>query len=344
MKILFLTGCINQIGGIERVALDVIKILKSAKHEVSIISYSKASGDGFPELSNLDVAYLNKKPISIRYSFLKAGKLRKTVNEINPDFIVYVDSFLYLFFRSFISKKYKQIVWEHFNYTTTFGTRFRTWARKYAAATADACVLLTEADAAMWRGNCRCNAEIKVIPNPVREDVLAASRERADSLLKRKKQILFVGRLARQKQVPELIEIWSLVEKNHPQWELVIVGDGDERPLVEERIRKHDRESQILVLSSAFEGLPLVLIEGLFFDLPEVSFDCPCGPEEIIENGKNGFIIKDFNKIRFAEKLSELMENDKMQEEFSVRSKELSRKYLPENILPQWEKLFEKIK
>ena len=361
MKILFLTGCINQIGGIERVALDVIKILKSAKHEVSIISYSKASGDGFPELSNLDVVYLNKKPISIRYSFLKAGKLRKTVNEINPDFIIYVDSFLYLFFRSFIPKKYKQIVWEHFNYTTTFGTRFRTWARKYAAAMADACVLLTEADAAMWRENCRCNAEIKVIPNPVREDVLAAPRERADSLLKRKKQILFVGRLARQKQVPELIEIWSLVEKNHSQWELVVVGDGDERPLVEERIKKHDlqrvrligkttdvflyyRESQILVLSSAFEGLPLVLIEGLFFDLPEVSFNCPCGPDEIIEDGKNGFIIKDFDKIRFAEKLSELMGNDKMREEFSIYSKELSKKYLPENILPQWEKLFEKIK
>ena len=164
--------------------------------------------------------------------------------------------------------------------------------------------------------------------------------------------------MAKEKQVPELIEIWSLVEKNHPQWELVIVGDGAERPLVEERIRKHDlqrvrligktpdvflyyRESQILVLSSAFEGLPLVLIEGLFFDLPEVSFDCPCGPEEIIEDGKNGFIIKDFNKIRFAEKLSELMGNDKMREEFSIRSKELSRKYLPENILPQWEALFE---
>ena len=87
----------------------------------------------------------------------------------------------------------------------------------------------------------------------------------------------------------------------------------------------------------------MVLIEGLCFGLAEVSFDCPCGPEEIIEDGKNGFIIKDFDKIRFAEKLSELMGNDKMREEFSVRSKELSRKYLPENILPQWEALFEEL-
>ncbi len=361
MKILFLTGCINQIGGIERVSLDVIKILKSAEHEVSVVSYSKAAGDGFSGLSEINAVYLNEKPVSVRYSFLKAGKLRKIIRQTDPDFIVYVDSFLYFFFRPFVPKKYKQIVWEHFIYTTTFGTRFRTWSRKYAAATADACVLLTEADAAMWRKNCRCRAEIKVIPNPVREDVLAASREREDSLLKRKKQVLFVGRLAKEKQVPELVEIWSLVEKDHPQWELTIVGDGAERPLVEERIRKHDlqrvrligktpdvflhyRSSQILVLSSAYEGLSLVLIEGLFFGLPEVSFDCPCGPGEIIEDGKNGFIIKDFDKILFAQKLAELMENEGMREEFSRRSKELSRKYLPGNILLQWEALFEKIR
>ena len=169
---------------------------------------------------------------------------------------------------------------------------------------------------------------------------------------------MFVGRLARQKQVPELIEIWSLVEKNHPQWELVIVGDGNEKSLVEQKIKEYRlqrvkligktanvseyyKDSQIFVFTSAFEGFGLVLIEGLCFGLAEVSFNCPCGPDEIIEDGKNGFIIKDFNKIRFAEKLSELMGNDKMREEFSVRSKELSRKYLPENILPQWEKLFE---
>ena len=139
-----------------------------------------------------------------------------------------------------------------------------------------------------------------------------------------------------------------MVEKNHPQWELVIVGDGTERPLVEEAVRKHNlqrvrligktpdvseyyKDSRIFVFTSAFEGFGLVLIEGLCFGLPEVSFDCPCGPDEIIEDGKNGFVIKDFNKALFAQKLAELMENERMQEEFSHRSKELSRKYLPEN-------------
>ena len=229
-----------------------------------------------------------------------------------------------------------------------------------AVRKADAVVLLTEEDKQYLENHTtKKRAKLLVIPNVIRTDLIG--KRDLKPVLNRPKQILFIGRLARQKQVPELIKIWSLIEKNHPQWELVIVGDGAERPLIEKKIEElhlrqvkligkttdvflYYRESQILVLSSAFEGLPLVLIEGLFFDLPEVSFDCPCGPDEIIEDGKNGFIIKDFNKIRFAEKLSELMRNDKMREEFSVRSKKLSRKYLPENILPQWEKLFAELK
>ena len=363
-KILFLRRQMDGFGGIQRVSVDVAGLLKKKGYDVYFLAYYKnMSKEESFDYSEFKVFYLSEKLFDLRYSFLKAGKLRKTVNKINPDFIIYVDSVLYLPLHPFIPKKYKQIVWEHFNYMTTFGTRLRIWSRKYAAATADACVLLSEADAAMWRKNCRCRAEIKVIPNPVRGDVLAASREREREerlISERKKQVLFVGRLARQKQVPELIEIWSMVEKNHPQWELVIVGDGDERPLVEERIRKHDlqrvrligktpdvseyyKDSRIFVFTSAFEGFGLVLIEGLCFGLPEVSFDCPCGPDEIIEDGKNGFVIKDFNKALFAQKLAELMENERMQEEFSHRSKELSRKYLPENILPQWEALFEEL-
>ena len=325
-RVLFLRRQMDGFGGMQRISVDIAGLFKKKGYDVYFLAYYKNMNkeESF-DYSEFKVFYLNEKPFTLRYSFLKADHLKKTVNEINPDFIIYIDSYLYLPLHPFIPKKYKQIVWEHFNYTTTFGTRFRTWSRKYAAATADACVLLSEADAAMWRKNCRCRAEIKVIPNPVREDVLVASRERE-----------------RERE------------------ELVIVGDGDEKSLVEQKIKEYRlqrvkligkttnvseyyKDSQIFVFTSAFEGFGLVLIEGLCFGLAEVSFDCPCGPEEIIEDGKNGFIIKDFDKIRFAEKLSELMGNDKMREEFSVRSKELSRKYLPENILPQWEALFEEL-
>ena len=178
-KILFLRRQMDGFGGIQRASVDVAGLLKKKGYDVYFLAYYKnMSKEESFDYSEFKVFYLSEKLFALRYSFLKAGKLRKTVNKINPDFIIYVDSVLYLPLHPFIPKKYKQIVWEHFNYMTTFGTRLRIWSRKYAAATADACVLLSEADAAMWRKNCRCRAEIKVIPNPVRGDVLAASRER----------------------------------------------------------------------------------------------------------------------------------------------------------------------
>ena len=145
-RVLFLRRQMDGFGGIQRVSVDVAGLFKK-RYDVYFLAYYKNMNkeESFDH-SEFKVFYLNEKPVTLHYSFLKAGKLRKAVNKINPDFIIYIDSVLYLPLHPFIPKKYKQIVWEQFNYTTTFGTRFRTWSRKYAAATADACVLLSEAD------------------------------------------------------------------------------------------------------------------------------------------------------------------------------------------------------
>ena len=181
-----------------------------------------------------------------------------------------------------------------------------------------------------------------------------------NSVLLQKKQVLFVGRLAKEKQVPELIEIWSLVEKNHPQWELVIVGDGAERPLVEKKIEElhlrqvkligktpdvflHYRSSQILVLSSAYEGLPLVLIEGLFFGLSEISYNCPMGPNEIIINKENGYVIEYEDRKSFVAGLKRLMQDQNLREIFSQKSLELSSKYTHQVVIQDWVRLFKEI-
>lgn len=360
MKILFLTGCINQIGGIERVALDLAHIFKENDNEVFIISYSKGIQEKeFDLLSRFDIYYLNEKPVSIRYAFLKGKLLRQKLRIIRPDVVIYVDSLLYLFFRPFVSKKYKQIVWEHFNYTVTFGTRLRTLSRKLAARFTDACVLLTKADVATWRKNCRCRAEMTAIPNPVRNDVINSS-EKLIPLLKRKKQVLCVGRLEYQKNIPELIDIWAEIEHDFPDWMLKIVGEGSERNLIEDKVKNYGlknveltgrvsdvshfySESQILVMTSRFEGLPLALIEGLFFALPEISYNCPMGPDEIIADGENGYIIAYENRQSFIAGVKTLIQDQNLRESFSQKSTELSSKYAPQAVVKDWNHLFKKI-
>lgn len=359
MKILFLTGCINQIGGIERVTLDMAHIFKEDGNDVFIISYSKGTQEKeFDLLSEFDIYYLNEKPVSIRYAFLKGKLLRQQLRAIRPDVVIYVDSLLYLFFRPFVSKKYKQIVWEHFNYTVTFGTSLRTLSRKLAARFADACVLLTKADAELWKKNCYCRAKMTAIPNPVRNDVLNSSANLIP-LLERKKQVLCVGRLDYQKNIPELIDIWAEIEHDFPDWMLKIVGEGSERKIIEDKISNYGlknveligrvsdvspfyAESQILVMTSRFEGLPLALIEGLFFGLPEISYNCLMGPAEIIKNDINGYIIDNLNKSQFIHKVAELISNENLREQYSKFSISLSKNYIPQKIVLQWMNIIRK--
>lgn len=357
MKILFLTGCINQIGGIERVTLDLAHIFKESGNEVFIISYSKGNQEKeFDLFSEFDIRYLNEKPVSIRYAFLKGKLLRQQLRSIQPDAVIYVDSLLYLFFRPFISQKYKQIVWEHFNYTVTFGKRLRTLSRKLAARFADACVVLTKADADLWQKRNHCRSKIIVVPNPIREDVLNNSNL-IKSLEERKKQILCVGRLEFQKNISELIDIWAEIEKDFSDWKLVIVGDGSERPLIEDKISNCGlknvelvgqvsdvtpfyAESQILVMTSRFEGLPLALIEGLFFGLSEISYNCPMGPDEIIQNGCNGFIVQYADQKSFIVQLKKLINDGNLRKKMSYHSYEMSQNYLHNVIKKKWTSVF----
>ena len=360
MKILFLTGCINRIGGIERATLDLAKKKKKNGDDVFIVSYFKDKQEKeFDILSEFDICYLNEQPVSIRYAFQKGNLLKKQLRAINPDIVIYVDSLLYFFFRPYISKKYKQIVWEHFNYTVTFGKRLRTLSRKLAARFADACVVLTKADADLWQKRNHCRSKIIVVPNPIREDVLNNSNL-IKSLEERKKQILCVGRLEFQKNISELIDIWAEIEKDFSDWKLVIVGDGSERPLIEDKIRNCGlknvelvgqvsdvtpfyAESQILVMTSRFEGLPLALIEGLFFGLSEISYNCPMGPNEIIINKENGYVIEYEDRKSFVAGLKRLMQDQNLREIFSQKSLELSSKYTHQVVIQDWVRLFKEI-
>lgn len=362
-KILFLNACINQIGGIERVTLDIAGHLADEGFEISILSFAKNPNaqESFSIHPKIHTEYILNKWKHICFAPFYATRFRKAVRKINPDVIVYVDTMLFIFIDPFLKgvcRNAKKIAWEHFSWILSTGKkRIRPISRKMAVRKADAVVLLTEEDKQYLENHTiKKRAKLLVIPNVIRTDLIG--KRDLKPVLNRPKQVLFIGRLARQKQVPELIDIWNRIEKQHPDWKLIIVGDGVERVPVEEKIqnyglknvqlegkqreiRSYCENSQILLLTSRFEGLPLVLIEGLLFGLTEISFDCSCGPKEIIENEKNGCIIDNFDQIAFAQKLSELMENDNLREQFSECSLELAKIYLPEKIIPRWIKLFE---
>ncbi|AWH89656.1 glycosyltransferase [Limnobaculum parvum] len=134
--------------------------------------------------------------------------------------------------------------------------------------------------------------------------------------------VLAVGRLTDQKNFSRLINLWSKFE--NLGWKLLIIGSGPEKKKLEndivdlkiKNILIHDatpnvdsyyKRSKVYVMTSKYEGLPMVLIEAQGFGLPAISFDCKTGPADIIQNNESGYIIPYDDDDDFINKLQSIM-------------------------------------
>jgi glycosyltransferase involved in cell wall biosynthesis len=96
-------------------------------------------------------------------------------------------------------------------------------------------------------------------------------------------------------------------------------------------------------MTSRHEGLPMVLIESQACGLPAVSFDCPNGPDEIIENGKNGFLVEFQDNADLIDKIEKIATNEKLYLEMQNESVKLSKRFSTESIFLLWDDLFKKL-
>ncbi|HAU52753.1 MAG TPA: glycosyltransferase family 4 protein [Sphingobacterium sp.] len=211
-------------------------------------------------------------------------------------------------------------------------------------------VVLTNEDAGYWH---ELN-NISVISNPL-------SFYPDKSPLLNNKQVIAVGRMTYQKGFDLLISAWEMVAKKHPEWILKIYGGGDKAmylSMVKELglsgscflengtasiAEKYD-ESSIFVLSSRYEGFPLVLGETMAYGVPPVSFMCPCGPRDIIVDGQNGLLVENGNIKQLADGICLLIEDDARRKEMGKNARNDVRKFDLENIAKQWQQLFESIR
>lgn len=172
------------------------------------------------------------------------------------------------------------------------------------------------------------------------------------------KRVIAVGRYSWQKGFDLLINAWQIVYDRHPDWRLDIYGEGDNDQFQKMADVKHLSsvvhcfpavpnvcekylESSFFVLSSRYEGLPLVIIEAMGAGLPVVSFSCPCGPRDLIQDGKNGLLVENGNVEQLADKISILIENDDMRRSMSYNAVASVAYYTKENIMQHWIKLFD---
>lgn len=221
--------------------------------------------------------------------------------------------------------------------------------RKHFYKKIDKVITLTESDALHYKN---FHKDVTVIANAT---PLPITTHKVTS---NSKVIVSIGRLTYQKGYDLLINAWSLVEQTYPDWVLHIYGEGEDRDKLEQIIRDNKLDNIVLkgltndvqsvydnadiyVMSSRYEGLPVVLIEAQSRGLPIVSFDCPSGPAEIVQDTVNGYLVENGNVEKLAEKISYLIENEGVREEFSDKALISAEQYKPERIIDKWIALIE---
>jgi len=229
----------------------------------------------------------------------------------------------------------------------------RHWRRKLEQAVRklDALVLLTRHDADSWAGLTRT----EIIPNS-----MPFFPEQASSC--ENKRVIFVGRFSEQKGLNYLIKTWEGVYKKHKDWTLHMYGEGEQKAILLDLIEKADltdavvvheptrqimekyQESSIFLLTSRFEGLPMVLIEAQACGLPIVSFNCPWGPADIIKNGEDGFLVEYLNTDEAAHRVCQLIENDELRKRMGRQARINVQRYRRDKVMKRWTDLFESLR
>ena len=169
--------------------------------------------------------------------------------------------------------------------------------------------------------NWKNDSKVVVISNPLTVNV-----EKHSSCSE--KRVVAAGRLAYQKHFDALIDAWNIVHKKHQDWQLDIWGDGTEKDALQNQINQYGLQDtiqlkgyaqnviekmsdySIFALSSRFEGFGLVILEAMANGVPVVSFACPCGPKDIITDGKDGILVPHENTALLAQGIINLIENE----------------------------------
>jgi len=328
MRICFFIYNFSRSGGSERVTSIIANYLSKKNHDITVLSVSGDNTCFYPLESDILLHTLFDYPINCKSGFFSIlHKLHSFYKKNRFDLVIDVFASMSIF--TLILKpvfKFKNISWEHFNYTANIGMSF--WGRKLAVLFSDEIITLTKEDQEAYCTKEKFKrAKISYINNPT-------PYENPQKSQLNRKNMITVGRLTYQKGYDMLLDAWHLVEKKHKDWNLLIFGTGEDEKKLKEQAKKLHleklvfkgvskdidkcyRNASVYVSSSRFEGLPMCMIEANSFGLPIVSFNYKTGPEEIISDGVNGYLVKEGDIVGLANKLLYIMDNPSCIQELS---------------------------
>ena len=375
MRIVFCISDCSRAGGMDRTLSLQANYWVEHGNEVYIVTTEKPQNEKpafqfSPQIKfyNLRIHYNDvnnsMSPIKILSRLYKGRVHKKRLNALlltlHPDFTISLFEHELSFLHSvkdgslkivqYHFSRYSRSIDLQYNGTNIFHKWFsliKEWRKQLLINYYDAFIVLTDEDAKAWQNM----PNLYVIPNAI-----SFIPPKTSTCLN--KQVISVGRLTTQKGYDMLLNAWNKIAHQHPDWELVIYGQGNDYNSLKSLINQYgiahsvyifpptkdiiDKyiNASIYVMSSRYEGFPMVLPEAMVCGLPCVSFDAPCGPSEIITQGEDGFVVP-FGDIQgLADKLELLMDNENLRCQMGIKARSNIMRYSVDNIMKQWEELF----
>ncbi|MCQ2222851.1 MAG: glycosyltransferase family 4 protein [Bacteroidaceae bacterium] len=381
MKIVFCTPSIYLPGGVERVlttkvnyfadvlGYDVTVILTDGygcepyfplSQKVKVINFNI----GFEAMWSMSI--VRKGIFYLRKQRLYKKLLRQTLLEIRPDITISTGRREVNFLCDIPdgSKKLCEIHVNRAHYRNFEGANAnliknafaRYWMRGLVKTLNhfDRVVCLTPTDASAWTEL----SNVVAIPNPL--PPTAPSKRKEGNVALPAGRVIAVGRYVYQKGFDILIDAWKVVSQKHPDWHLDIYGAGEREPYQQQvdtlglndtcllhgadaNINARYAESDILAVSSRFEGFGMIIIEAMAQGCVPVSFNCPYGPSDIITDGKDGWLVENGSVEAMASRLCYVIEHKDELNELASQAEQTASKYSVENIAKRWTQIFDEL-
>lgn len=176
-----------------------------------------------------------------------------------------------------------------------------------------------------------------------------------------RKVLLAVGRLDPVKNFEALLHAFAQLAHCYPDWDLVILGEGPQRPLLEAAIRSKllaqrvflpgiagnvgdwYARASVFAMSSHSEGFPNALAEALAHGVPAVSVDCDTGPRDIIRHAVDGLLVPPGDPAALAGALASIMGDPALRRRLAQRAGEAAERFSLEKIAAMWETLLDEV-
>jgi len=369
LKIVIIVGGFlpSRLGGTEVATYHMARHLLKLGHEVHIItSFIPCLDRGLPRESVEDGIYIHrvrviqKRIIGFLSFFIGTLPL---IRKINPD-VVHAQNMLYALHAWLIKKLWKKPYVMYGRGSDVYlASRFDSLLYRLALKNADAVIAQTN-DMKITM-NKLCNREIVVIPNGVdldRFDSLSRAESRHKlNISDKDKILLFVGSLKPVKGTRYLVEAMSIIGQKSNDIRLLVVGDGEERQMLEGLVAKLNLSQRvsfagqvpnevvpqymvaadIFVLPSLSEGFPVTFLEAIASGLPIIATKVR-GTPEIVAEGENGFLVSSQDSEKLAERILFLFENRELRERMGRNNREKARRYSWEDIAKKLEQVYTK--